>query len=162
MNPQAFFNATLLLGLPGLLFLVVAGGFSRVLAGYAGSRFGWALWLSVVFGIVGIVLGVAVLVGAGAYSRYTPPGFAHPYLGGLDYLRFVQEAKRAVTWLYGGVLLSSGVVGYVAGRAAAAGGTSTAALTAITVSVFAILTLPLADFLHACWIGRSFFISISC
>lgn len=162
MNPQAFFNATLLLGLPGLLFLVVAGGFSRVLAGYAGPRFGWALWLSVVFGIVALVLGVAVLVGAGAYARYAPPGLAHLYLGDIDYLRFVQEAKRTVTWLYGGVLLSSGMVGYVAGRCAAAGGTGTAALTAIAVSVFAVLTLPLTDFLHACWIGRSFFIAISC
>jgi hypothetical protein len=72
-----------------------------------------------------------------------------------DYSAYIHWARRAFYAVHAATLVGSGVIGFLVGRRVTGRGGPLAITAAGTVLLFMLLSLPITDFLNACFVGQS-------
>ena len=119
---------------------------------------------------VGLAVGVTLLTFAGAvvlfegaalYLRHVPYGNGgERHLE--DYRTFVFNAKLLLAALYAAALLAAALIGLGVARAFGERSARLPLLTAATLVLFMVVSLPYVDFMNACNVGQPFVLSPTC
>ena len=161
MDPSVLTTAAALLGAPGLAYAALLRAVGRALARRWDAASGRAFWRSAALGTALLVACFAALMVLGAYVRNDPPGLGNPHRQGLAYAGYVAAAKTAVPALHAAVVACTWLHGRASARRSGRPH-AVAAAAALAVLVFALLTLPLTEFLTACYIGEPVVLGVGC
>lgn len=131
-----------------LIYSLLIGGPCWLVSRWRRREIFRTLWLSIVLSLIAVVIAIPLFHGIAGLFR--------------GHWQVYSSAARIVFFvLYGLLIASGGVVGYVRARQVHQGKTVGIG-TALGVLIYLMISMPIADFANACIIGEPFLLPVAC
>lgn len=152
-----------LLAAIALVYSLLVGGPCWLVSRWRRREIFRTLWLSIVLSLIAVVITIPLFHGIAGLFRYDPPGSILSGMGRYreDWQVYSSAARIVFFVLYGLLVASGGVVGYVRARQVHQGKTVGIG-TALGVLIYLMISMPIADFANACIIGEPFLLPVAC